>query len=373
MKILYFAPIPYNDIKQRPQHIAEELSKNNEIWYVEPTISAIRCLVKHDNKFLSKNQNINSNLHILRLNGILSLHPKLYKFDPYCISNKLEYLQLKKIIKQVDVIWIGYELWYRLFKNVDKTKLLVFDKMDDNIQLEKNLSIKKEVKRWNVQLETEADVIFVTAQKFYEELIKKRNNIYLLQNGVEEKWKDIHCFSQSKKRMVIGYIGMISHWFDIEAVARLAESRPDADIVLVGPNYLPKIDMSNIRYVGEVPKDEVPKWINIFDICLYPFKKSELLDTIDPVKIYEYLMFNKPILAIDSIEIRKYKDKVYSYKTIEELISYSKKDLKAPFITEKEKRQFFENNTWIKRAEYAQNILNERIKNNEKNNVSLWD
>ena len=362
MKILYFAPVAFDDIKQRPQHIAEELSKNNQVWYVEPTFSAMRCLIKRDMKFLNKNQVINSNLRILRLNGLLSLHPKLYKFDPYCISNKIEYFQLKKLIKQVDVIWIGYELWYRLFRNLQKTKLLVFDKMDDNIKLEKNLWIKKEIKKWNTKLESDADIIFVTARKFYEELNEKRDNIYLLPNGVEEKWKNIHYTLPSKKRKIIGYIGMISHWFDIEAVAKLAQARPDIDVVLVGPNYLPKISVSNVIYIGEVPKDEVPKWINKFDMCLYPFKKNDLLDTIDPVKIYEYLMFNKPILAIDSIEIRKYKNKVYSYKTVEELILYCKKDLKEPFTTDEEKIKFFESNTWIKRTEYAESILNERIK-----------
>lgn len=374
MKILYFAPIPYDEIKQRPQHIAEEFSKNNEVWYVEPTISGMRCLIKLDNKFKKKRQDINPNLHVLRLNGLLSLHPKLFKWDPHCISHCIEYLQLKRLIDEVDVIWIGYELWYRLFRNLRKTKLLVFDKMDDNVQLEKNLSIKKEIDIWNRKLERDADIIFVTAQKFYEKLTLKRNGIYLLPNGVDEKWKGISYSSfRHTDRIIIGYIGMISHWFDINTITKLAESRPDIDIILVGPNYLPQINLKNVKYIGEVPKSEVPKWINIFDICLYPFKKDELLDTIDPVKIYEYLMFNKPIVAIDSVEIRKYGNKIYSYKTFDELILHIREKLNPPFKTEEERKEFFENNTWIKRAESAENILCERIKNNEKSNVSIWN
>ena len=38
MKILYFAPIYYSDMKQRPQQIAEFLSKDHQIYYIEPTI-----------------------------------------------------------------------------------------------------------------------------------------------------------------------------------------------------------------------------------------------------------------------------------------------------------------------------------------------
>ena len=362
MKILYFAPIPYDDIKQRPQHIAEELSKSNEIWYIEPTISGIRCFIKCDSNFSSKKYDINSNLHILRLNGFFSLHPKLYRFDPYCISDQIEYIQLRKLVVDADIIWIGYELWYRLLFRKHKKKILVFDKMDDNIQLEKNFFIKEQLKIWNKQLERDADIIFVTAKKFYDELEKKREDVYLLPNGVEAKWKNIKYSPETKKRMVIGYVGMISHWFDVDAVTKLAKARSDVDILLVGPNYMPEIKLKNVRYIGEIPKYEVPKWIERFDICLYPFKKNALLDTIDPVKIYEYLMFNKPILAIDSIEIRKYGNRIYRYKTVDELVSYSKKNLKTPFKTTQEKLEFFEDNTWMKRKESIEKILNERRK-----------
>ncbi|MCK5023769.1 MAG: hypothetical protein KAS04_06335, partial [Candidatus Aenigmarchaeota archaeon] len=36
MKILYFAPIDWNFIRQRPQHIAERLSKFYKFYYIQP-------------------------------------------------------------------------------------------------------------------------------------------------------------------------------------------------------------------------------------------------------------------------------------------------------------------------------------------------
>ncbi len=51
MRILYFAPLYYDDMKQRPQQIAECLSARHEVFYVEPTISLIRWLLWEEGLF----------------------------------------------------------------------------------------------------------------------------------------------------------------------------------------------------------------------------------------------------------------------------------------------------------------------------------
>lgn len=37
MRIVYFAPIAYAELKQRSQYIAEYLAKEHQVVYVEPT------------------------------------------------------------------------------------------------------------------------------------------------------------------------------------------------------------------------------------------------------------------------------------------------------------------------------------------------
>ena len=86
------------------------------------------------------------------------------------------------------------------------------------------------------------------------------------------------------KRKVFGYVGMIAEWFDNKAIEVIAEN-PNNQVILVGPCECERIEKQNITYIGKVEKSEVEKYICSFDICIYPFKKSELLDTINPVKI----------------------------------------------------------------------------------------
>ena len=50
MKILFFSPIEYQGLKQRPQYIAEGLAKKHEVTYVDPTVSAMKYLLKGGEK-----------------------------------------------------------------------------------------------------------------------------------------------------------------------------------------------------------------------------------------------------------------------------------------------------------------------------------
>jgi len=53
-----------------------------------------------------------------------------------------------------------------------------------------------------------------------------------------------------------------------------------------------------IVFVGKVPSDEVPFWINVSDICCYtPIKERNNKVGVSPLKIREYAMCGKPIVA----------------------------------------------------------------------------
>ena len=194
MKILYFAPISYGDIKQRPQHIAEELAKEHEVWYVNPTITGMRCLKMDGTSCKAYQYDVNHSLHVIRLDGRLSAHIKLQNYDKFLINTYYEQAQLKKILKLVDIVWIGYEACYRFFysyysqnKFKNSKPFLVYDKMDDNVLLEQHSSIKKFLYKMRAELEEKADIIFVTSHLFYESLSEKRKNVFLIPNGADIK------------------------------------------------------------------------------------------------------------------------------------------------------------------------------------------
>lgn len=357
MKILYFAPLAFNDLKQRPQELAEALSAENEVWYIEPTISYLGALKDKNLDYHARRYDISPNLHIVKLDGRFALPIRMQFIDPLRLNTGSEKKQLSTLLKTCDVVWIGYEVWERLLSS-NTQGILVYDKMDDNEKLSSNNVTRKFLIRSENRLIRKCDLIFVTARLFLERY-QGVSNAYLIPNGLQ------HTVPMRKSKIVktadkvFGYVGKISHWFDSEAIKKLAVSNPDCDIILVGPYDIPKIQMPNVKYMGSVPKSEVSDWIDSFDVCLYPFKQNELLDTINPVKIYEYLACNKPVLAVSSREIAEFNNLVYEYHNHEELLSLSHKNLAVPFKNEIEKETFLEENSWSHRAEQIEKIIKE--------------
>lgn len=98
MRILYFAPIYFDDMKQRPQQIAECLARKHEVFYVEPTISLMRQLLKGGRSFLGGTVYRGSGLVRMRLNGILTLHKSLEILDLFGINSLSEYIDRKSVV-----------------------------------------------------------------------------------------------------------------------------------------------------------------------------------------------------------------------------------------------------------------------------------
>ena len=87
MEILYFAPIYYDDMKQRPQQIARLLAQNHNVYYIEPTISLMRQIIKGGKKCTGRRRMISETLQVVRLNGICTLHKSLEIYDLLGINN----------------------------------------------------------------------------------------------------------------------------------------------------------------------------------------------------------------------------------------------------------------------------------------------
>ena len=52
-----------------------------------------------------------------------------------------------------------------------------------------------------------------------------------------------------------------------------------------------------MHLLGEKEKEEVGKYLAAMDICINPFKRHEVNDSVSPLKVYEYLAFRKPVVS----------------------------------------------------------------------------
>ena len=350
MNILYFSPIPYTALKQRPQYIAQGLSKIHNVVYVEPTTSIMKYILRGGEKPNGKNYKLTPSLQVLRLNGWVTAHRSFESISHLlCLS---EQLQVNRLLKWADLVWIGYSPWFNMVRKFKGP--IVYDKMDDNQGITQNALLKKVIEKTETQIIARADRVFVTAQLFYDEISPLNNHTFVINNAVDSAQIFPHSTTpiirSTQNKQVFGYIGMIDHWFDIDAIKVILDSDNRNTVVLVGPNNIPEYEHPRLHYVGTVAKESVSTWIDSFDICLYPFRQTGFLNTIDPVKLYEYLAQNKPVLAADSTEIRRFNSIVYTYSTLDELQHVLKNPFSPPFTSNAQVDEFISQNNWDKRV-----------------------
>ena len=356
MKVVYFSPIAFSDLKQRPQYFAEGLSNKHKVHYIEPT-KRILSYIKNKEGCAYVKYNINENLTIFRCDGAIVLPFRWNVYDILYLNGIYEYLQLKKIVADADVVIVGFEGWYNVVKRI-KNKKIIYDKMDENALLSTDWENRTYLQRSEKALLKKC-VSMITSAKVFEKKYQKRLPVYLVPNAFDRKDASYIQYKESKGNKVIyGYVGAIADWFDNKAIEVIAKDKNN-QVILVGPCRTEKIQKDNVIYVGKVDKSDVATYIKSFDICLYPFKKGELLDTINPVKIYEYLSLNKPIIAIDSEETKAFDASIYTYQNYTELENLCNRKLSQPFDSEEKYEKFMESNSWENRIDIINEILEE--------------
>jgi len=179
-----------------------------------------------------------------------------------------------------------------------------------------------------------ADLIFYVSDTLREKLRPRpEQRCVELGNGVEfdhfaTPRREMPSQLAGLPRPILGYVGAMD-WLDAGLTASLAQAWPEYSVVLVGPAYANDwadrnsalLDLPNVHWVGKVAYDELPAWVQRFDLALMPLERSELKRASNPNKLYEYAAAGVPVLAIDYCDaVRQASDVAHVASTPEEFV-----------------------------------------------------
>jgi glycosyltransferase involved in cell wall biosynthesis len=152
-----------------------------------------------------------------------------------------------------------------------------------------------------------ADLVIVCSDALEASRRGRCKQLLHLPNGVDiAKYAAIpdEASPGSRPHPVFGYTGTIHpDRFDVNLVAALAGDFPRGSIVLVGPNHLTRADeeklarFGNIHITGAVPYARIPEVMSEFDVCIVPHVESKFTNSLNPLKLWEYLASGKPVVS----------------------------------------------------------------------------
>jgi glycosyltransferase involved in cell wall biosynthesis len=352
--ILHLANVPFNTIWQRPQQIAAGLSEHADVVYADPNRSVVQFLRSHH-----------------RLRPPEHLPPRLSVFTPpamlpfarqFGLLNRLNYQivgrRLDTFLRDRGltpaVIVATFPDQYDLLDRFPGVPV-VYDLMDEPYLFVRS-SQRERYRRLHQLMLARTDLLVTSARVLADRYAGTVKRCVWISNGVRRELVDELRDVPPDPAIArlpgprVGYVGMISHWFDFAAVRAIAERLPGGSVVLVGPRDVePPPLPPNVHLTGPVPHQHLARTLAAFDIGLIPFVRSAEIDAVNPVKLYEYLAAGLRVLASDFEEIRQYRPMVSTYADPGEA-ARSAEGLVGPVADADARRLFARGHLWAEKA-----------------------
>ena len=321
--IICISTIDWDFIWQGHQEIMSTLAKNgNRVLFIENTgvrVPTVKDLPRLWRRLLNWKRGYG---------GIRKEEENLYIYSPLVlpfpyskIATKInKFLMLSVIQKWMKIlefhnpiVWtfLPTALVLNILDEIDPS-IFIYYCIDDFVSSSKGA---RKIKKVEEKVIKQADLVFATSGKLYERclFLNKETqrfpfglNVDQYNKARETKIEIPPDMRLITKRPIVGYVGGIHKWIDLDLLQRIALTHKDVAIVLVGPKQvdLSALDrISNVYILGKKEKEELPQYVKFFDIGLIPYLKTTYTDNVYPTKINEYLAMEKPVISTKIPEV----------------------------------------------------------------------
>lgn len=203
---------------------------------------------------------------------------------------------------RADVLLVSNFQMPHIVRQVDPAVLVV--RLEDNPAAFPGMP-KTIAKRWG-ELAADADLATITEEglrPIVEEAGARA--VELLPNGVDlarfrRPERLPHADFDFPAGPVALYVGALDSWFDEELLARVADLLPDWTFLLVGPPRRPFERLRarrNVVFAGPRPQEQVPPLLWRARAGIIPFRRTRLVETVSPLKLFEYLGAGLPVVS----------------------------------------------------------------------------
>lgn len=301
----------------RKQEFMNRFGTANRVLYVEPSFSLVREPETHLAPF-AQNQPFRPRLESRGRNLLLLKPPRGLPFWSHPTISWANYLRFGLIVRRAmsrlgfkeAILWV-YQAAYAPAISVIPHQTLVFDLVDDLPGYLGSAGPQVTAAERRVAKLVQASTLFVTTSPtLLERYGSEARSAVLVPNGFDSRsfntdrvWPE-PAELHGVERPVIGLVGTLFSFLDFDLLREIARRHRDMTLVLIGPvetNAHTDVERlksePNVLVLPPVSRDEVPRYLAHFDVCLNVFKPGRVADSVSPLKVYEYLAMGKPVIS----------------------------------------------------------------------------
>jgi glycosyltransferase involved in cell wall biosynthesis len=313
--IICFSTHYWDERRFRKQEFMSRFARENRVLFVEPSMSMARPAEVHlsevatNRYFLSRLETRDEPLHLLKPPRGLPKwsNPRVERLNYRWFGMVVE-RAARRLGFRDPVLWIYRPSYYHALKAISH-RWLVFDLVDDLSAYggDHQNHIEYQVQR----LVKECDLLVVTAKTLLDRYGSSVARAVQVANGF-----DAELFSPERvgmritpllsevPRPILGFIGTLFSYIDFDLLEQVARVHHDKSLVLVGPveahakQALARLrELPNVVHIGGQPQSEIPVYVGAFDVCLNPFLRGRVADSVSPLKVYEYLAMGRSVVS----------------------------------------------------------------------------
>ncbi len=249
---------------------------------------------------------------------------------------------------------------------------VIYDVTDDWSKVSQPRARRQRTIREDERLCRRADAVIVCSEALRQSKVPLGRHVHLVPNGVDAShYAEVPSRTGSQtappwRGRVLGYTGTLhGDRLDVELVRRLASILGNSgSVVLLGPDHLSasereRLRLPNLFLTGAVPYARLPEYMRHFDACIVPHRVTPFTESLNPIKLWEYLAVGKPIITTPVAGFRDYPGLVYLARSAEEFAGWATVAATENAHLVRQRRAEAARHSWESRCDAVERIIND--------------
>jgi len=372
-ELIFVSLEDWDEIWRRNQFVCAELARRypqGKILFVAPPRNVMRDLLTGKWRNLRRPATSRPK----GLANITVFRPIKWLPDSLRIGRSINAASLRKQVHKVanqfglsrPLLWLNSESSVHMVGRMSESAT-VYDITDDWISFQRDPRQAEQVRHNDRELCQKAGAVIVCSQRLYE--MKQPiadGRLHLIPNGVDAgHYHSAAATSDAKwERPVFGYTGTIHpERLDLDLVQAVAKKLKQGTLVFVGPNHLLEpqkaalLSTGRVAFGEPVPYERIPQVMSAFDVCIAPHRTSQFVESLQPIKLWEYLAIGKPIVATDISGFRDYPELVRIARSADEFVSQLQSALAEGTQKTSQRQAIAKENSWQDRVDAIEAVF----------------